>query len=131
MTVCIHVRSILSSLFNAINLFSLFLLVAGSYFLSKYTGNTGDPRVADPHHCNVDPDTCFFFNVDPDTSFFFNADPYPTTYFNADPAPLQSDANLQTLVFRPYSGSTISLRASTVSVHSPPRHHFEPLKLLK
>jgi hypothetical protein len=43
-----------SLIFSTISLLSLFLLVAVSYFL---TGYTGDPRVADPHHCNVDPET--------------------------------------------------------------------------
>ncbi len=44
------------------------------------------PRVADPHHCNADPDKFFHFNVDPDPTFHIKADP--------DPAPHQSDANL-------------------------------------
>ncbi len=72
--------------------------------------------VADTHHFNAEPD--------PDPAFHFNADP--------DPTPLQSDRNLQLMVYRidPH-GSIFSLQASIVSVHGPPRLYiFEPLKLL-
>jgi hypothetical protein len=74
--------------------------------------------VADSHHFNADPDP------NPNPTFHFNANP------DLDLDPHQSDANLRALVFRPFTASFLSLNASIVSVHGPPRLHFETLKLL-
>jgi hypothetical protein len=47
------------------------------------------------------------------------------------PAPHHSDENRRPLADRAptLQGSSLSLPASTVSVHGPPRLHFEPQKL--
>ncbi len=50
---------------------------------------TREPRVADLHHFNADPDPALYFNADPDPAFHLNADLDP------DPAPHQSDRNLR------------------------------------
>ncbi len=70
--------------------------------------------VLDPHNFNTD--TAFHFNADPDPAFHFKAGPDP------DSAPYENDANLRPLAH--------SLQTSILSVHGPPRLHFEPQKLL-
>ncbi len=51
----------------------------------------------DPPHVDADPDLDpsfhFVANLDPDLNFYFDSDPDPATH--------NSDANLQSLVYRP------------------------------
>jgi hypothetical protein len=64
--------------------------------------------------------------MDPDP-IHCNAYPEP----DADPAPHQSEANSATTkVYRPSRAPWMSLYAPIVSVHGPPRLHFEPQQLL-
>jgi hypothetical protein len=70
---------------------------------------------------------CITFVADPNPAFHFNADPDPALHFNADPNPAPhqpATTGLQAL-----QGSIFILRASIVSVHGPPRLHFELLNL--
>jgi hypothetical protein len=85
--------------------------------------SSGFGRIEGLPHFNADPDPSFYFNADPDPAFHFDAD--PDTHL--DPATHQNNANLRPLVYRP---SILSLHASIVSVHGPPRLNFQPLKLL-
>jgi hypothetical protein len=57
-----------------------------------------------------------------DSAFHFNADP--------DPAPHQCGGNLRPLCLQTLQASIISLHGFILSVHGPPRLHFEPRKLL-
>ncbi len=50
---------------------------------------TLEPRVADLHHFNADPDPASYFNANPDPTFHFNAD------LDLDFAPNQNDGNLR------------------------------------
>ncbi len=49
--------------------------------------------VADPHHCEADPDPAFHLDAALDLSFYSNADPDPTNHFSQDfdPSMIQND----------------------------------------
>ncbi len=100
-------------------------------------------RVADAHHIRIHLFTlmririrnpAFLFNANPDLAFHFNADPEPSPNFhfnaNPDPAPYPNEVILRPLDCRLYKDPILSLNASIMSAHGPPRHYFEPLKLL-
>jgi hypothetical protein len=92
-------------------------------------------RVVDPHNFNADPDLVFNLNANLDPAFHFNADPDPAFHFNADPESGSrscSSKQCESVSTGLYTlqGSILSLHASLMSVHGPPRRHFELLKLL-
>jgi hypothetical protein len=110
-------------------------------------------RVGDPHHLNVDPDPAFHLNADLNPAFHLNADPDPALltlirtgsspfHFNPDPSFHLNGDPYPALFTSPGSSSKfaptgeqvlqgiLSLHASIVSVHGPPRLHVEPPKLL-
>ncbi len=75
--------------------------------------------VTDPHH----------FNADSDPASYLNADSDPAFHFNADPDPLPDSAPYQVMrichhCLQNRQGFILSLQASNVSVHGPPRLDF-------
>ncbi len=100
-------------------LWQKYIMTPTFIFILYTSGDFGTGRVAELHHFNTDPDPYFLFNADPDPISQFS------TLMRIRILHLINVMQSMTTCLQALRGSNSTFHASIVSVHDPPRLHFE------